>query len=54
MGQTPNNLKVAYGVGEIVLKKRCFETTSLPLKLPLEPKDPITVSGSMKKQPNCR
>jgi hypothetical protein len=54
MGETPINLRVLSGVTEVTLEKKCFETTVLPVKLPAEPKDPITLSGSLRKKPGCR
>jgi hypothetical protein len=55
MGQTPNNLRVSFGVSEITLKKRCFDTLGVPVKIPVEPpKETITVVGKMTKQPDCK
>ncbi len=53
MGLTPNTVRVAFGVGEIVLKKHCYDDVKLALTLPTEPKDPIPLAGKLTRQPNC-
>ena len=54
MGRTPSSVHVASGVTELLLRKRCYEPTLVPFKLPAEPHALITLSGSLRKQSSCR
>ncbi|MFL5319390.1 MAG: protein kinase domain-containing protein [Myxococcaceae bacterium] len=54
VGTTPSSIKVAGGVSELVLKKNCFDTATVPLQLPTEPGDAQALKGALKKQPGCK
>src|SRR5207247_659099 len=54
MGTTPGNLSVLGGTTELTLQRKCFDDAIVPVKLPAEPKDTITVLQTLKKRPGCR
>ena len=54
MGRTPTAVRVGAGVTEVLLRKRCYELTPVPVKLPAEPHALITLTGTLRKQSGCR
>ncbi|MBI3181006.1 MAG: protein kinase [Myxococcales bacterium] len=53
LGETPEDVTILGGVSELLLRKKCYETTRVPVPLPPEPKGVITVSGSLRRLQNC-
>ncbi len=54
LGVTPATGHVPATASSLTLRKRCFETAQVPLRLPDQPAGPVPVRVVLRRAPNCR
>jgi PEGA domain len=54
LGVTPVTGKVPATASALTLRKRCFETAQVPLRLPEQPGPALPVRVVLRRAPNCR
>ncbi len=54
LGVTPLATRVPATASALTIRKRCFETAQVPLRLPAEPGARIPVRAALRKVPGCR
>ncbi len=54
LGLTPVSARIPGTSTALTLRKRCFETAQIPLKLPEQPGPRISLRATLRKVPGCR
>jgi len=54
LGVTPFNSRVPATSTALTFRKRCFETTQVPLRLPEQAGPRVPVRATLRKVPGCR
>jgi hypothetical protein len=54
LGVTPLSTKVTATAAALTVRKRCFETAQVPLRLPEQPGPRVSVRATLRKVPGCR
>jgi hypothetical protein len=54
LGLTPVSARIPGTSTALTLRKRCFETAQIPLRLPEQPGPRISLRATLRKVPGCR